>query len=73
MADVISLAYQTKQIVDTCKFIYGDKREEIKAIYKAKLEKHQKENNTASLLSSAIAMSEWQDEKLVIVLIASAV
>ena len=76
MSDLLwafQMANQVQEIVQTCKSIYWDRWETVKAEYKAKLEAHHQEHKTKNLLASAIKMSEWQDARLVLVLIGSSV
>lgn len=69
MTNMIEMLQDIKSIVDVCKDIYWDRRDTVKEVYREKLIKHQKENNTKNLLASAIVLSKDADTKEVIVYI----
>lgn len=74
MTNMIETIYQSQRLVESAKFIYWEKREATKQkfIWEV-LKPHQERYNTKSLLSSAIKLcTDISDEKLQLVLLASA-
>ena len=71
--DILTLSHQAKECLDAAKFLYGDRWESVKKETREKhLQPHHEANKTKNLLSSAIRLSEGQDERFVLVLLAAA-
>lgn len=70
--ETFMIACKSKQYVNAAKIIYGECWESVK---KETLEKHiiphHEKNKTTNLLSSAIRLSDKQDERLTLLLLAS--
>lgn len=71
--DILKLTHQARECLEAAKFLYGDRWESVKkATRENHLQPHHEANKTTNLLSSAIRLSEGQDERFVLVLLAAA-
>lgn len=71
--DTFTMTSKLWQIREACVLLYWDRREWLKKQYQEALKEHQERYKTDSLLSSAIAMSEWKEAKEVLVILGSAI